>query len=410
MLSSDMKKSLITFTILASLVSCNHEVSTLDSAFLSSDLRLDTLAVIGGEDQAVEYQLGDPVSIITIEEEIFIADNASLKIKVFDHHGKYVRSIGGRGRGPGEFQNIKMMSLSSNDAIFVQDRGKLEYIHLTVEGEQRSASPENLTPGLQYYPERLEWFNNHSIGLMQSAGPLTVKPQPIDRPLFYVYDEDIRTREATFFSFRELGYSEQEMFVWKSFIPLPGSFDVQEKSDPIKLIYSPGVYSGQLYEFELTEGLQWKLMSVLNTSPLSTPSFEIYEKESKYESMKDFPGVNQIRFLSIPSWGRIYAVDAGVYYLSDGGIIQFYGAWTEGDLTLEEGNALKLFAQVLSPDGQIMKHGYLMDIQMDSRPNETLVNWKDEQDNFYLLNVPKDDVPTVMKFRLDVEELADSGQ
>jgi hypothetical protein len=377
---------------------------------MSSDLRLDTLAVIGSEDQAVEYQLGDPVSIITIDEEIFIADNASLKIKVFDHRGKYVRSIGGRGRGPGEFQNIKMMSRSDNEGLIIQDRGKLEYIYLATNGEQLAATPENLHPNFQYYPERLEWVDDHSIGLMQSAGPLTVKPQPIDRPLFYVYDESIRTREAAFFSFRELGYSEQEMFVWSSFVYLPGSFDVQEKSDPKKLIYSPGVYTGKLYEFEPTEGLRWKLKSVLNTTPLSTPSYEIYETESEYESMKEFPGVNQIRFLSIPSWGRLYAVDAGVYYLSDGRIIQFYGAWTEGDLTLEEGNALKLFAQVLSPDGQIMKHGYLMDIQMDSRPNETLVNWKDEQDNFYLLNVPKDDVPTVMKFRLELEELAASGQ
>jgi hypothetical protein len=207
-----------------------------------------------------------------------------------------------------------------------------------------------------------------------------------------------------------MGFYKGEMFIWTSFSYLPGSFDVRNTNDGAKLIYSPGVYTGMMYEFKPAEGYHWQLDKMINATSLPFGSYEIYETEAEYESMKEIPGVNRINYSGQTSRGRIYAVDAGVYYLSDGRIIQFYGAWTEGDLTLEEGNALKLFAKVLSPDGQIMKHGYLTDIQMDRRPSETLVNWKDEQDNFYLLNVPKDDIPTVMKFRLDLEELADSGQ
>jgi hypothetical protein len=275
---------------------------------------MDVLLEIGLPSQPVEHQLGEPFSVVTDENgHIYIADESDQSIKIFDREGKYLNSIGGRGRGPGEFQNITMMSQSYNEGLIIQDRGKLEYIYLATNGEQLAATPENLHPNFQYYPERLEWFNDHSIGLMQSAGPLTVKPQPIDRPLFYVYDEGFQTRKATFFPFRELGYSEQEMFVWSSFVYLPGSFDIQVKSDLKKLIYSPGVYTGKLYEFEPTDGLQWKLMRVLSASPLPIPSYKIYETESEYESMKGIPGVNQIRFLSIPSLGAI--ICCGCRYL-----------------------------------------------------------------------------------------------
>ena len=69
-----------------------------------------------------------------------------------------------------------------------------------------------------------------------------------------------------------------------------------------------------------------------------------------------------------------------------------------------------LNAQLFDSNGQVMARGTLFKLQIDLRPNKILVNWKDDQDNFYLLNVPKDDVPTVIKFRLEMEELAASGK
>ena len=41
-----------------------------------------------------------------------------------------------------------------------------------------------------------------------------------------------------------------------------------------------------------------------------------------------------------------------------------------------------------------------MSVKRDFRPSLPLVNWKDEQDNFYLIDLPRDEVPTVVKFRL----------
>jgi len=45
---------------------------------------------------------------------VFIADNKATKIHVFDSDGKYLKSMGGKGTGPGEFQGITDTKIVSN--------------------------------------------------------------------------------------------------------------------------------------------------------------------------------------------------------------------------------------------------------------------------------------------------------
>jgi hypothetical protein len=52
---------------------------------------------------------------------VFICDFQDLKIKVFDPDGHMVRTIGQKGDGPGEFQNIGEMALLPDDRLLVLD-------------------------------------------------------------------------------------------------------------------------------------------------------------------------------------------------------------------------------------------------------------------------------------------------
>ena len=52
---------------------------------------------------------------------IFIADESDQSIKVFDRNGKYIKTIGTRGVGPGEFQHFSDMSITSNGELIVTD-------------------------------------------------------------------------------------------------------------------------------------------------------------------------------------------------------------------------------------------------------------------------------------------------
>ncbi|MCH2449984.1 MAG: 6-bladed beta-propeller [Gracilimonas sp.] len=382
-----------------SMVSCEPSGSAERNISRTPSVPVHIDVVIGEEDQPFEHLLGNPIGVCTDSKgNIYIADKASLKVKVFDSQGNYLRSFGGRGRGPGEFLDINLMQLAGDDTLLFQDRGKLEFIYMTTQGEYISSHPVNLSN--QYYPKTIKWNKRNSIGLMQKASPPRFPPPPIQRPLFYVYDKEFQTQRAAFFPFNQLGYTESEMFVWSSFIYQPGSFDLLPESN--KLIYSPGVYIGKLYEFIPSDNLKWTLQKTITAyTPSST--YEIYNSEAEYESMREIPGVNMIRFVSIPSWGRLYSIDAGVYYLNDGKIAHFFGEWRGGDKTLEEGNTLDISVQILDDKRTIIAHSYLFSLTLDRRPSLLLVNWKDNEDNFYLLNLNKDDVPKVTKFRLDLD-------
>ncbi|HAC14794.1 MAG TPA: hypothetical protein DCE78_02450 [Bacteroidetes bacterium] len=53
---------------------------------------------------------------------IFIANAGDNTTRIFDKNGKYIKKIGGRGRGPDEFLDVSSISLNTNDELTVVDR------------------------------------------------------------------------------------------------------------------------------------------------------------------------------------------------------------------------------------------------------------------------------------------------
>lgn len=77
---------------------------------------------IGPEDEKGNILLYRPTWYVVDEEEfIYICDIQDLQIKVFDPEGHLVRTIGQKGSGPGEFQNIGEIALVPEDRLLVLD-------------------------------------------------------------------------------------------------------------------------------------------------------------------------------------------------------------------------------------------------------------------------------------------------
>ena len=383
------------------LYSCNNTNESKESDSTDSIIPITIITEIGLADQPPEHLLGQPIAVRSDKEgNIYIADRASLTVKVFDEQGIYLRSFGGRGRGPGEFQQINFMELTDEGSLYFLDRGKLEHIYLTTQGEFITSYPIIIeTNILQYYPHKVFWYEDRTIGIRRSGAQPTVDSPPLDRPLFHIYSRDFQEGYESFFPFRELGYTEEEHFIWNSFGWLPGDFDMS--SDNRRFIYSPGVYNGSLYEFALQNG-QWKVERTLQGTPPLNGPYDIYTSDEVYFRNEGIPGVNRIYYSGGPFMGRLYSIDAGIYYLNDGRIVHFFGEWRGGDTTLEEGNSLDISVQIFDPKGIVLTQGHITSLKMDQRPSYTIVNWKDNQDNFYLLNLPKEEIPTVIKFRLPI--------
>jgi hypothetical protein len=79
---------------------------------------------IGGEDDEGNIVLFRPTSfIVDRNENIYIIDWQDQAIKAFNQNGEYIRTIGRKGEGPGEFRSIRYLTFLPNGRLLAMDYG-----------------------------------------------------------------------------------------------------------------------------------------------------------------------------------------------------------------------------------------------------------------------------------------------
>jgi len=63
------------------------------------------------------------------EENIYILDSGNQRIQKFDKNGKYIKTIGRKGVGPGEFQSPSKLFIDADDNIYVKDERKIHKLN-----------------------------------------------------------------------------------------------------------------------------------------------------------------------------------------------------------------------------------------------------------------------------------------
>lgn len=95
---------------------------------------------IGEIEKGEEYILNRPIDIKVDEDgNIYILDWGDIKIKVYDSQGRFVRTIGRRGQGPGEFDVPASFSLSVEGHIFLYDSRQRNFMAIDAFGVQLSS-------------------------------------------------------------------------------------------------------------------------------------------------------------------------------------------------------------------------------------------------------------------------------
>lgn len=86
---------------------------------------------IGEADGPEEYMFSELDSVSVDEEErIYILDSKECHIKVFDKNGIYLKTIGRRGQGPGEFEFPTAIQISLDENIIIHDSRSVIYLSL----------------------------------------------------------------------------------------------------------------------------------------------------------------------------------------------------------------------------------------------------------------------------------------
>ena len=104
----------------------NYKVSEEDSF---RHISFSDELVIGVEEGDENYMFGTPVDIDADSRgNIYVLDRLECAIKVFDPEGRFIRSIGRMGQGPGEFERPSRVFIDPTDRIIVIDPYRLQIV------------------------------------------------------------------------------------------------------------------------------------------------------------------------------------------------------------------------------------------------------------------------------------------
>ncbi len=98
-------------------------------------LHLEEELSVGEEGKGDEYIFSKARDIAVDEEgNIYILDSNEAHIKIFDTTGKYVKTIGNKGQGPGEMSSPSSLQITPQNEIAVNDSSALKIHFFTLDG------------------------------------------------------------------------------------------------------------------------------------------------------------------------------------------------------------------------------------------------------------------------------------
>ncbi len=91
---------------------------------------------IGAAEGAEEYMFLDAWEVvIDNSERIFVSDRRAFHIKVFDKFGKFIKTIGRKGQGPGEFSQISSIQITPRNELMVYERMGFKLTFFSLDGD-----------------------------------------------------------------------------------------------------------------------------------------------------------------------------------------------------------------------------------------------------------------------------------
>lgn len=132
--------------------------------------QIDTVPVlrVGMVDGPQPYLFSNIVAArLSSTGHLVVADGRSREIRIFDDAGRHVRTIGGRGSGPGEFSRIGSLVLTAGDTILTVDPQSRRVVAFDPSGNHVHTTPLVLPRG--FSPTLAGVFSDGSLALWDNA-------------------------------------------------------------------------------------------------------------------------------------------------------------------------------------------------------------------------------------------------
>lgn len=234
----------------------------------STLIKFEKIGQISGSE---EYIIGAPTDIEIIDGKIYIADQMDLKIKVFSQDGAFIREMGGRGRGPAEFQHFTALWKSlNNNTLNVIDYLNRKIVTFSESGEvleEEVLKNKRITWPREVHP------------LSPSANLIVYQPTGIkSSDLFHVFDNNFENYERSFSLPKAFKNADKVKKVFRNF--QPGNSVVSGST----LFFAPNFFEGKIYSMKINDKNSWN--SHVGTE-LEGSSYELLSPNSKLHNDND---------------------------------------------------------------------------------------------------------------------------
>ena len=331
--------------------------------------------IIGDDEEAPsEYLFYYPEIVRTDSRgNIYIKDARRADVRVFDANGRYVTTVGKRGKGPGELREVFGMHVDGDDRVIVADRtsrrltiftdmGK-SFTTKSLEEDGRTIMPDPiLSLDSSLVLKYVKLFANPNGG-----------PSIKDDRVLHTYDADFNRLE-TFAQLDDI-YDLDDPFL-NAYSDSPRGMNVATNGTDT-IVLAPTVYGGYIYRYTRSND-KW-VMEKLKGGPVPTRAFIPV-------SQKDIEENQDIKRGSISTSGyraRILSRGGGVAILSTGEILHFP---VRTPLKQDFEPRVELFNQ----NGDLVGYGQLQfdnpELNGNTRVMEsTQIQWIDTADHLYLV-------------------------
>ncbi|MGH7575457.1 MAG: 6-bladed beta-propeller [Longimicrobiales bacterium] len=150
---------------------------------------------IGSADADPSYQFGNITGIdVDQDSMIYVVDQQSQTVRVFDAAGAFVREMGGPGSGPGELgQAPAGVFVGPGDTVFVPDMQQQRVVRFTAEGEDAGTFPIPFNEGIP-----IRWAMTPDAMLVQQSRGIAIEGQtaPPEHDYLLVRDREGVVRDT----------------------------------------------------------------------------------------------------------------------------------------------------------------------------------------------------------------------
>jgi len=353
----------------------------------SLEITVNEKFVIGAPSSStLSGSLGDPENIFTDSKgKIYIADQGTMSIKLFDEKGSYIQEIGRRGRGPGEFLSIEYMFINDRDEFYVLDPNQFRVTKFNQSGEYLSTfNTSKKSQDINFFRQVIPLENGQFLALYKQWGAGRYAKYESDH-LFHIWDSTFQDKISASGSFNELGYKDE--YGRRFLRSRVGKIIRIEKKE---IILAPFLYKGTLFRYK-KDGNRWQLQNRIKGYQSNQPASLTLNKNDPRAGSSHSYGEKTL-------YGTVNILSSGIFKFNEKYIVHFSirkskeneEEWIFGVEVIDENFQFKGFYPIAVKNGIYTIY-------------DTLVQWKDNRGQFYMLD-EEQGVPVVRVFSLDIRE------